>query len=332
MLSSIALAERSLVPDLFVRKGVQRLLRQRLREPFPLDLHALGRAPIALATDRANSQHYEVPAGFFELVLGPHLKYSSCIWSRGAADLAQAEEDMLALTCERAQLAGGQDILELGCGWGSLTLYMAARYPRSRVVAVSNSRSQRDHILRRARERGLGNVTVVTADMNDFEPQGVFDRVVSVEMFEHMRNWAALLERVRRWLRADGKVFLHFFAHKTWTYAFEADGEDNWMGRHFFTGGMMPSANLLRELATPFDVRNDWIVDGTDYAKTAEAWLENLDRNESAALAALARAGEPARLLQRWRMFFIACAELFGFADGKEWFVRHALLEAKRAS
>jgi len=330
----LELAERRLVPDFLVRKGIQRLLKQRLREPEALEISALDRAPIALATDQANLQHYEVPAGFYELVLGSHLKYSSCLWSRGATDLTQAEEAMLALTCERAQLEDGQRILELGCGWGSLTLYMAARYPRARIIAVSNSHSQREHILRRARERGLANVSVVTADMNEFEPEHAawFDRVVSVEMFEHMRNWRTLLERVRGWLRADGKLFLHFFAHKKWTYAFETEGDGNWMGRHFFTGGMMPSANLLREIAIPFTIKDEWIVSGTEYAKTAEAWLENLDRNEDAALAVLSGADDPARLVQRWRMFFLACAELFGFAGGSEWFVRHALLEPKVAS
>lgn len=332
MRSTIELAERGWVPDFLIRKGIRGLLAQRLRDPRPLSAVELADAPVAVATDQANVQHYEVPAAFFLRVLGRHLKYSSCLWSDGARDLTEAEEAMLALTCERAQLADGQDILELGCGWGSLTLWMAARLPKARILAVSNSRSQREFITQRARERDLSNVTVVTADMNVFATDETFDRVVSVEMFEHMRNWPELLDRVRGWLEPDGKVFLHFFAHRRWTYAFGADGDDDWMGRLFFTGGMMPSAQLLRELDSPFEIEAEWTVDGSEYARTAEAWLRNLDDNHREALGALAEAEEPGRALQRWRIFFLACAELFAFDGGREWMVRHARLAPRRAA
>ena len=329
MQTASELAERHWVPDFLIRKVIRALLKNRLRDPRPLEVAALATGALAIEPDQANLQHYEVPASFFRSVLGPHLKYSSCLWSGGARDLAEAEEAMLASTCERAQLADGQDVLELGCGWGSLTLWMAARFPNARIVTVSNCHSQREFISELARERRLSNVTVVTADMNVFAADRRFDRVVSVEMFEHMRNWTALLDRVHGWLKPDGRLFLHFFAHRCWTYAFEADGDDNWMGRHFFTGGIMPSAHLLHELGSPFEVEAEWTVDGREYARTAEAWLRNLDANRRGALAALSDAADPDRALQRWRIFFLACAELFAFNEGREWIVRHALLRPR---
>jgi len=346
MTLALELAERRLVPDVLVRAGIRNLLRRRLAEEARRSagrdavedwVREMTGSPIALATKDANEQHYEVPPAFFEAVLGPRMKYSSCSWET-ARDLAAAEEEMLALTAARAGLADGQRVLELGCGWGSLTLWTAQRYPQSRIVAVSNSRPQREFILGRARELGLGNVSVVTADMNDFSPRAVagtgrFDRVVSVEMFEHMRNWSRLLHRIRGWIEDDGRLFLHFFAHRRFAYPFGTEGDDDWMGRRFFTGGMMPSADLLSRLDGPFGVRFDvvdrWEVGGEHYARTAESWLANLDRRTGDVTALFARDAGPAearRAVQRWRMFFLACAELFVFRGGTEWFVVHALL------
>lgn len=337
----IELAERGLVPDPLLRAGIRRLLQRRrteeavraARPQATADWVAhMAASPIALESHAANHQHYEVPSSFFEAVLGPQLKYSACLFPPGVSSLAEAEERMLALTAERARLADGQRVLELGCGWGSLTLWMARRYRRSAITGVSNSRSQREFILRRARELGLDNVTIVTADVNRFEPAGTFDRVVSVEMFEHVRNWEALLRRVHRWLDPEGLLFLHFFAHKSFAYAFEAVADDDWMGKHFFTGGMMPSARLLAELRMPFGVAEEWQVGGEHYARTAEAWLANLDRNARAVRAIFEQdLGElaAARQLRRWRLFFLACAELFGFDSGREWLVEHALLRPK---
>jgi cyclopropane-fatty-acyl-phospholipid synthase len=343
MQTSIELAERGMVPDLLVRAGIRRLLRRRLAEEAARAsvgdavgewARSLADAPIALATGDANAQHYEVPAAFFAAVLGPQMKYSSCHWD-GAADLAAAEEEMFVVTASRARLADGQRVLELGCGWGSLTLWMARRFPRSRIVAVSNSRTQREFILGRARREGLGNVSVVTADMNDFAADGRFDRVVSVEMFEHMRNWTRLLTRIRDWLTPDGRLFLHFFAHRRFAYAFGTDRGDDWMGRHFFTGGMMPSADLLARLEIPFDVARSWDVNGAHYARTAEAWLANLDARADEVTALFARDVGPdaaRRTVQRWRIFFLSCAELFGFRGGDEWIVVHALLAPRGAA
>ena len=335
---AIELAERGLLPDRLVRAGIRNLLRRRREDESAKAarpgaeaawLKRMADSPIALETGAANLQHYEVPSAFFEAVLGPQLKYSSCLFPPGVDDLGRAETAMLSLTAERARLADGQRVLELGCGWGSLTLWMARHFPNASITGVSNSRSQREYILGRARAAGLGNVSIITADVNRFEAEGPYDRVVSVEMFEHVRNWQALLARVHGWLAADGRLFLHFFAHQQLSYPFESVADDDWMGRHFFSGGMMPSVGLLRRLRIPFNVVEEWEVGGEHYAKTAEAWLENLDRNTEAMTRLFARdlgREHAARQVQRWRMFFLSCAELFGFEGGHEWVVAHALL------
>lgn len=324
----LSLAERGLVPTALIRSGIRRLLRQRLR-----DLHQAGsqdefladlaRSPIALNPDRANEQHYEVPPEFFSLVLGPHLKYSSGYWPHGTRGLVDAETRMLKLTCERASLLDGQDVLELGCGWGSLSLYMARRYPNSRILAVSNSAPQRKFI----ESRAPVNLEVVTADMNDFRTDRVFDRVVSVEMFEHMRNYQELLARISRWLRPEGRLFVHIFCHRDHSYAFETEGVGNWMGRHFFTGGLMPSFGLLPRFDRDLCAQRLWVVNGTHYQRTAAAWRVNLERNQDAVLDVFSSTygSDADRWYHRWRVFFLACEELFGFRGGEEWFVGHYL-------
>lgn len=340
MTIGIELAERRLLPDPVIRIGIRRLLSRRLSEQARAEgdsvaawIDAMGESPVALATCEANEQHYEVPAEFYEIVLGRHLKYSSAYWDEGTLRLDDAEHAMLELTAERAELEDGQQVLELGCGWGSLTLFMARRFPNSRILAVSNSRSQREWIEQRARSEGLGNLQILTADVNTLSLDRTFDRVVSVEMFEHVRNWEALLQRLGGWLEPDGRIFLHFFAHRSFAYPFETEAEDDWMGRHFFTGGMMPVRDMLERLPTiPFEVDRRWEVNGTHYAKTAEAWLSNLDANEQKVRAILDRTyGEAKgrRMVQRWRIFFLACAELFGFAEGEEWLVTHARLRLR---
>ncbi len=334
-----ALVDRGALPDPVVRLGIRRLLRRRLREIGGEDdeattklLAALRTGPIAVATADANRQHYELPAEFFRLVLGRRLKYSGCYWPAGdgaVGSLDAAEEASLALTCRRAGLADGMEILELGCGWGSLTLWMAERYPSSRIVSVSNSRSQREFIEAACRERGLGNVEVVTADVNDFDPGRRFDRVVSVEMFEHMRNYRELLARIASWLAPEGRLFVHVFCHRKRPYLFENQGPSDWMTRHFFTGGLMPSADLFAAFADDLVTERRWLVDGNHYAKTARAWLANLDRNRAACREVLAGVwgeGEADRWLARWRVFFLACAELFAYRGGGEWLVSHVLL------
>jgi len=338
----IELAERGLIPERAIRAGIRGMLRTRIAQEA--ERHAdperalarfigeMAASEVAPVPQLANRQHYEVPAAFFAEVLGRHMKYSSALWPEGVTTLDEAEEAMLRLTCQRAEIRDGQRILELGCGWGSLSLYLAARFPAARVLAVSNSASQRQHILARAAERGLTNLEVATADMNGFAPTGRFDRVVSVEMFEHMRNWPELLRRIHGWLEQDGKLFVHVFAHRRFAYPFETHADDDWMGRHFFTGGIMPSDDLLPRVRGPLALEAHWVVPGIHYARTAEAWLDALrsrgDR-AGAALAAVMPRAEVGRQLRRWRMFFLACAELFGYADGREWFVSHYRLAAR---
>lgn len=330
---AMPLVERGWVPEPLLRWGIRRLNAERLQlERSRFDGTRLTRfadelrsSQIALTPEIANAQHYELPPEFFELVLGKHLKYSGCYWPDGARTLDEAEAAALALTCERAEIADGMDILELGCGWGSLSLWIAQRHPNARITAVSNSNPQRNFIERRCRERGIDNVRVITCDMNDFAMSATFDRVVSVEMFEHMRNYEMLLGRIAGWLRPGGKLFVHIFCHRQYPYLFETEGADNWMGRHFFTSGMMPSMDLLPQFQRDLSLDEQWYLDGRHYARTAESWLANMDAHRDAIAPILERAyGDDASKWRiRWRLFFLACAELFGCDNGNEWGVGH---------
>jgi len=338
-MSVINLAEKGLLPDAVIRMGIRRLLKQRLHDERADDLQAaseqknhciemLRQSPIAIETDAANEQHYEVPAAFYQLALGKHLKYSSCWWDEYTLTLDEAEQAMLERYVERGQFENGQDVLELGCGWGSLTLYLAERFPYSRITGVSNSNSQRQHIEKQAHKRGLTNIRIITEDVNQLELESQFDRVVSIEMFEHMRNYQQLFNKVGSWLRAEGKLFVHIFCHRSVVYPFETEGDDNWMGRYFFTGGLMPSADTLLHFQDALRIEKQWLVDGRHYQKTAEAWLDNTDKNSKAIsdiFDELYGIGQGAIWLQRWRLFFMACAELFGYRHGNEWLVGHYL-------
>jgi cyclopropane-fatty-acyl-phospholipid synthase len=330
------LAEAGVFPDAAVRFAIRRLLEARLRQSVLGDptvrdreeeqlIDALLAGPIAISVDAANEQHYEVPAAFFEHVLGPWLKYSCCYWGPAARDLGDAEEAMLELTAERAGIEDGMAVLDLGCGWGSFTLWAAQRYPSSQFLAVSNSRLQRELILSRAQEHGLSNVKVQTVDINVFDPTERFDRVVSIEMMEHVRNHPALFERIARWLAPGGSAFAHIFCHRCRAYVYETQDESDWMARHFFTGGMMPSESLFSRYQTHLRLEEQWRVGGEHYEKTCNAWLARLDARGDDVMPILSCAyGKDAKQwLHRWRLFFMACAELFAYRGGSEWFVAH---------
>ena len=325
-------AEPEMVPDPVVRAGIRALLRERLRsladEPA-LDEATLRTGPIAPAPQEANGQRHEVPAAFFEQVLGPWRKYSCSLWPDGAPDhtLADAEAAMLHLTCARAKLADGMDILDLGCGWGALTLFAAERYPGSRIVAVSHSASQCRHIEQRAELRGLGNVRVIAADVSslDFERER-FDRVVSVEMFEHMNNYELLIERITAWMRPYARLFVHVFCHRRRAYRFSGQGPGDWMARELFTGGLMPSPSLVPSFRGELVPEVDWFLPGTHYARTSEAWLGNLDAARTEVGSVFADTYGPGAAdswVQRWRLFFLAVAETFAYGDGREWGLSH---------
>jgi len=334
----IDLSERAVLPDELIRLGIRRLCAERLVDEGRWDperadrrfrdvLSELRRSPLAIETDAANEQHYEVPTRFYELSLGHRLKYSSCYYPTGRETLDEAEDAMLALTASRADLADGQRILELGCGWGSLTLHLAAAFPNATITGVSNSRTQREAILTRAAARGLTNVTILTCDVNRLElPAEAFDRVVSVEMFEHVRNHSRLFANIAGWLAPGGKLFAHVFCHRTLMYPFEVTGEGDWMSQHFFTGGLMPSADTLLHFQDALVLEDRWLLSGVHYERTANHWLANLDRHRAEIDRVFVTDGGSAtdgREVQRWRIFFMACAELFGFDEGREWMVAH---------
>ena len=335
LLSGIELAERGWVPDVVARVGIRRLTAQRLRREvhqgeYQKLLAELKASPIAIETEAANEQHYEVPAEFYRLCLGDNLKYSCAYFENGSETLKQAEEGMFELYVQRAQLADGMHVLDLGCGWGSLSLWLAARYPEMQITSVSNSAGQKQYIDATAKERGLNNIEVITGNVNSFDTSKRFDRVLSIEMFEHMRNYQKLLANISGWLKDDGKLFVHIFCHHTLAYTYEVDGEGDWMARHFFTGGTMPSQGLLKDFDDDLLCTESWRVGGEHYAKTAQCWLENLDAKKELALSILEKEyGQKEAVIQynRWRLFFLACDEFFGWNAGREWGVCHYLFE-----
>jgi cyclopropane-fatty-acyl-phospholipid synthase len=340
---AISLVEQDFVPDFFIRMGIRHLITERLSEIRSNDIataalltnqfiEEIKEASIAILTNKANEQHYEIPADFFAGVLGSHRKYSSCYWPDNINHLDDAEAASLQATCEHAKLSDKQEILELGCGWGSLTLWMAKQYPQSNITAVSNSNSQRLYIQAEAARRNLTNIRIITCDMNTFEINEKFDRVISVEMFEHMRNWFEMFKRVNIWLKPDGLFFMHVFVHKLTPYFFIERDSSDWMSRYFFSGGMMPSDDLALHFQDHLKLLERWRWDGTHYARTANAWLINMDAKRDSLWPIIAQTyGEHQTKLWwvRWRIFFMSCAELFGYKNGQEWWVTHYLFKPR---
>ena len=335
-----SLLEKNKVPDSLIRMGIRRLLKQRLKDERKGNAEAqqahlmalideLKATPtIAINTQEANEQHYEVPTAFYRYCLGKHLKYSSGYWKPGVTDIDTSEKDMLELTCERAELSNGQHVLELGCGWGSLSLFMAAKFPQSRFTVVSNSRTQKQYIDEQAAQRGITNLTVITNNINDFRLDETFDRIVSVEMFEHMRNYQKLMKLVAGLLKPEGKLFVHIFTHKEYAYKFEVIDETDWMSKYFFTGGIMPSDDLLLYFNEQLSIEKHWHVSGMHYSKTSEAWLRNMDNHKAQIMPLFESTYGKDQALKwwvYWRVFYMACAELWAYNGGEEWIVSHYL-------
>ena len=325
------------MPDLLTRAGIRMLVQQRrrqIRKQYRKLLTLKGMlvqmkdSPLAINTLEANEQHYNVSTDFFDLVLGEHKKYSSALFDVPATDLSEAEAAMLKLTCERAQLDGAKTILELGCGWGALTLWMAEQYPDSKIVALGNSESQKAYIDSAAEKRDLANIEVICSDMNDFNTEQRFDRIVSIEMFEHMRNHELLFERIASWLEPEGKLFFQIFCHQTFPYFFESESESDWLATNFFSGGMMPSWDLPLQFQAHLSLEDRWPVNGTHYAQTCATWLVNCDRFKPQILEIFVHSPDhrpPIIQFNRWRMFFMACEALFAYNQGHEWFIGHYL-------
>lgn len=340
-----ALLEKNILPDSLTRFGIRRLLAEREQQetaPTPeaqrkrLEdfITAMRASPIAVNTTDANAQHYEVPSGYFLATLGPRLKYSSCLYETGARTLAEAEIAMLELTCQRAGIANGQRILDLGCGWGSFSLWAAEKFPGAQITGVSNSRTQKEFIDATAKQRGLTNLSIFTCDINEFAPTEKFDRIVSVEMLEHVRNHEKLFERIASWLADDSsRFFVHIFCHRTFAYPFEMDGDNDWMARHFFTGGVMPSADLFAYYNRHLTIEQQWMVNGKNYEQTCNHWLENMDANRAKLFPLFEQTyGDQAlKFWSYWRIFHMACAELFGWRGGDHWQVAHYLFKRSGA-
>jgi cyclopropane-fatty-acyl-phospholipid synthase len=343
MTRALGWSELGWVPKPIVRHGIRKLIKLRLDEISAYDCESnryaarsfqdeMRNSAVTVLTDKANEQHYEVPPEFFENILGPRLKYSACYWDDETKDLEQAERNALRISCERARLRDGQRILALGCGWGSLTVWMAEHYPNATITAVTNSADQHAYLENRLSERGITNVSILRRDVAKIDLETRFDRVVSIEMFEHVRNFEALFARISRWLEPDGFLFMHIFCHRSVPYPFIKQSDSDWMSEHFFSGGMMPSDDLPLRFQRDLEIVDQWRWSGEHYARTARAWLDNLNHNRNSILEIFARtygAGDAGRWWNRWWMFIAACEELFGYDNGQEWWVSHYLLKPR---
>ncbi|KAJ4830155.1 hypothetical protein Tsubulata_042905 [Turnera subulata] len=339
----LASLERNLLPDAVVRRLTRLLLASRLRsgckpssELQLLDLlqfvHSLKEMPIAIQTETAKAQHYELPTSFFKLVLGKNMKYSCCYFPNESSSLEDAEKAMLELYCERAKLKDGHTVLDVGCGWGSLSLFIAQKYANCKITGICNSTTQKAYIEEQCRDLQLHNLEIIVADISTFEMEASYDRIFSIEMFEHMKNYGQLLNKISKWMKQDTLLFVHYFCHKAFAYHFEDINEDDWITRYFFTGGTMPSANLLLYFQDDVSIVNHWLVNGKHYSKTSEEWLKRMDKNLASIKPIMESTYGKDQSLKwtvYWRTFFIAVAELFGYNNGDEWMVAHFLFRKK---
>ncbi|EMN02379.1 cyclopropane-fatty-acyl-phospholipid synthase [Leptospira noguchii str. 1993005606] len=337
------LLEKDIFPDWLIRFKIRRLLAQRLKQENQGSIEAnqkrlidyvnvLKQSPIAVYTKAANEQHYEVPAEFFKLVMGKYMKYSSGYWETSETSFDESERKMLEITCQRAKIQNGMSILDLGCGWGSLSLYLAENFPKSQIVGVSNSKSQKKYIDEQIKKRRLKNLKIITADMNEFKIIKKFDRLVSVEMLEHMRNYEKLFERFSSFLKPEGLFFVHIFTHHRFAYPFEIKDDTDWMSRYFFTGGQMPSHNLFLYFQKDFQIQNQWAINGTHYANTSETWLSRMYQNKTEIINIFMDVYGDKYALKwfvYWKVFFMACAELWKYKRGEEWIVSHYLFSKR---
>jgi len=285
---------------------------------------------IAEATEEAKEQHYEVPTDFFLLSLGPWLKYSSCYWPKGCSTLRGAEEAMLEKICERAQIQDGMEILDLGCGWGSCGLYLLKKYPNVKVTFFSNSTTQQAYIREQAKKgNNLDRIKSIAGDVNVTELNAEFDRIVTNEMFEHMKNYEKLFEKVSKWLKPEtGLLFIHVFCHRFFPYQFKVKDSNNadWMGRNYFTGGSMPSFDTFLYFQKHLAIQNTWMINGVHYSKTLEAWLDLLKEKESIISEIFAKeygADKVTEHLNGWKLFYIMSSEAFKYNEGNDWCVAH---------
>ncbi len=337
------LLKNNLIPDRIIRLAIRKRLKNKLRteelayqklgsKKDALLIESALRSPIALHTELANDQHYEVAVGFFKKVLGENLKYSCGLWEQNTSNLNQSEMDMLELVDKRAQIDKAQNILDLGCGWGSFSLFAAKKYPQKTFVAVSNSAGQKDFIEQKAKSLNISNLKVYTADINEYHPDILFDCIVSIELFEHLRNYQLLFEKLNNWLHPEGQLFVHIFSHKKYTYFFDVINKNDWMARHFFTGGMMPSKDYIFNFSKSFNCQSHWIINGLHYSKSLEAWLKNMDSslNEIIPVFKAAYGKDYKKFIAYWRIFFMACSETFSMQKGAEWHVNHYLFKKKK--
>jgi len=342
---AITLAEKNFFPDWLIRLGIRKLMKEKLSELSSIYVSdgyerkkdwvdSMNKSPLAFSPKKANEQHYEVPSKFFQQVSGPRMKYSSCFWDSSTTNLYDAENQMLDITIRRSGIEDGMRVLDLGCGWGSLSIYIAEKLSQCNVVSVSNSQDQGNYILKEVQKKGLTNLSFIKADMNTLHTDITFDRIISVEMFEHMRNYRLLLNKIAGWLKKNGKLFIHIFCHNDYAYPYETNTDSDWMTRYYFTGGMMPSYDLLEYFQDDLDLEKSWKINGNHYRKTCRAWLNTQDKRREKIMEIFQQFyGDEGELwFNRWRIFWMACEELFAYNEGEEWFIGHFLMEKKGVS